>query len=80
LLGALGGLFGGGGGASQPAPRGRAQPRQAESMGAMIAKSVARNVAGQLGRDLGGAVLGKYGRSAGGALIRGVLGSLLKGR
>ena len=80
LLGALGGLFGGGGGASQPAPRGRAQPRQAESMGATIAKSVARNVAGQLGRDLGGAVLGKYGRSAGGALIRGVLGSLLKGR
>ncbi len=78
LLDALGGIFGGG--SSQPAPRGRAQQRQPESIGATIAKSVARNVAGQLGRDLGGAVLGKYGRSAGGALIRGVLGSLLKGR
>ena len=70
----LGGILGDG-----QARRGP-QRRQPESIGTAIAKSVARNVAGQIGRELGGALFGRYGRSAGAAILRGVLGSILKGR
>ena len=75
IVGTLGGILGGG----TSAPRGPRR-RQPESIGATIVKSVARNVAGQIGREIGGAVLGRYGRSAGAAILRGVLGSILKGR
>jgi DNA helicase HerA-like ATPase len=75
LLGSLGGMLGG-----APAGRGRAGARQPEGLGATIAKSIARNMAGQIGRELGGALFGRHGRTAGGAILRGVLGSILKGR
>jgi hypothetical protein len=71
----IGGMLGGG----TPARRGP-RGRQPESIGTAIAKSVARNVAGQIGREIGGALLGSYGRNAGAAILRGVLGSILKGR
>jgi DNA helicase HerA-like ATPase len=76
VMDTLGGMFGGG---TAP-PRRGAGRRQPEGIGATIAKSVARNVAGQIGRELGGALFGRYGRSAGAAILRGVLGSILKGR
>jgi DNA helicase HerA-like ATPase len=76
VMDTLGGMFGGG---TAPARRGTGR-RQPEGIGTAIAKSVARNVAGQIGRELGGALFGRYGRSAGAAILRGVLGSILKGR
>ena len=79
ILDTLGGIFGGGGQQGAP-PQGRGRGRQPEGVGTTIAKSLARNVAGQIGRELGGAVFGKYGRSAGGTILRGVLGSILRGR
>ena len=50
--------------------------------GVKLARSVeeVRTVAGQIGRELGGAMFGKSGRSAGGTILRGVLGSILRGR
>ena len=76
VMDTLGGMFGGG---TAPPRRGTGR-RQPEGIGTTIAKSVARNVAGQIGRELGGALFGRYGRSAGAAILRGVLGSILKGR
>ena len=77
ILDTLGGIFGGG----APAPGStRARGRQPDGIGAAVAKSVARNVAAQIGRDLGGALGGRYGRQVGGTILRGVLGSILRGR
>jgi DNA helicase HerA-like ATPase len=73
--GGLGGLLGGifGGGSPAPAPTsGRGSRggvvRQPQSMGEAIAKSVARSVSSSVGRQVGNAI------------VRGVLGSLLRGR
>jgi uncharacterized protein len=68
LLGnVLGGIFGGGS-APAPAGRGRAAPRQPQSMGEKIVSSAARSVASSVGRQIGTAI------------VRGVLGSILGGR
>jgi DNA helicase HerA-like ATPase len=61
LAGTLGTVFGGG--ATRPAPRGRAQPK---SFGEQIATSVARSVASSVGRQIGAKI------------VRGILGSILK--
>jgi DNA helicase HerA-like ATPase len=66
--GFLGGLFGGSSPAPAPGGRGRAAPRQPQSMGEKIVSSAARSVASSVGRQIGTAI------------VRGVLGSLLGGR
>jgi DNA helicase HerA-like ATPase len=61
IAGALGTIFGGG--ATRPAPRGRAQPK---SMGEQLATSLARSVTSTIGRQIGAKI------------ARGILGSILK--
>jgi DNA helicase HerA-like ATPase len=71
--GGLGGLLGsifGGGGTAAPAPAGRTRTagRQKDSLGDIVMKSAVRSVATTIGSQVGRQI------------IRGVLGSLLKGR
>ena len=63
----LGGILGGGA-APAPTTRGRAAPRQPQSMGEKLATAVVRSATSSITRQISGAI------------VRGVLGSLLGGR
>ncbi|MBM3521409.1 MAG: DUF853 family protein [Alphaproteobacteria bacterium] len=88
LLDALGGIFGGGGSGEAKPSAGRT-PRQPQNLAVKVGKQVAGNLAAQVGRDvgakligamIGGAVGKQIGRTVGGTIVRGVLGSILRGR